>query len=96
MHTIVSNSNITIINDNLLKISLIIPDTVGSYEVKISRGSNSINGIFDVKDYSSVEVGDIIYSDSTTSSKDDELVTGKIPVAVVVGFNSIGAMLGLG
>ena len=44
----------------------------------------------------SVSVGDIIYTDGTTSSKDAELTSGKTPVAVVAGFNTNGAMLGLG
>ena len=44
----------------------------------------------------SVAVGDIIYTDGTTSSKDAELTSGKTPVAVVAGFNTNGAILGLG
>lgn len=44
----------------------------------------------------SVAVGDIIYTDGTTSSKDAELTSGKTPVAVVAGFNENGVMFGLG
>ena len=44
----------------------------------------------------SIAVGDIIYTDGTTSSKDAELTSGKTPVAVVAGFNTNGVMLGLG
>lgn len=44
----------------------------------------------------SVAVGDIIYTDGTTSSKDAELTSEKTPVAVVAGFNKNGAILGLG
>ena len=44
----------------------------------------------------SVAVGDIIYTDGTTSSKDAELTSGKTPVAVVAGFNPNGVMFGLG
>lgn len=44
----------------------------------------------------SVAVGDIIYTDGTTSSKDAELTSEKTPVAVVAGFNTNGAILGLG
>lgn len=44
----------------------------------------------------SVAVGDIIYTDGTTSSKDEKLTANKTPVAVVAGFNTNGAMLGLG
>lgn len=44
----------------------------------------------------SVAVGDIIYTDGTTSSKDAELTSEKTPVAVVAGFNENGVMFGLG
>lgn len=44
----------------------------------------------------SVLVGDIIYTDGTTSSKDADLTSGKTPVAVVAGFTTKGAILGLG
>lgn len=44
----------------------------------------------------SVAVGDIIYTDGTISSKDAALTSEKTPVAVVAGFNTNGAMLGVG
>lgn len=43
-----------------------------------------------------VAVGDIIYTDGTTSSKDAELTPGKTPVAVVAGLNPNGAISGVG
>lgn len=48
-------------------------------------------------DSEQLQIGDIIYSDGTTSSKDADLEKGKLPVAIVVGFKETsGGVIGLG
>ena len=94
--SITSGSSVIIKDDSTLTVTLTIPGRAASYDVTITNGTASKNGIFVVKDYSSVAVGDIIYTDGTTSSKDAELTSGQKPVAVVAGFNTNGAIVGLG
>lgn len=94
--SIINGSVFTYVNESTINVTLTIPGSALSYDVTITNGTSSAKGTFVVKDYSSVAVGDIIYTDGTTSSKDAELTSGKTPVAVVAGFNTNGAMLGLG
>ena len=94
--SITSGSSVIIKDDSTLTVTLTIPGRAASYDVTITNGTSSANGTFVVKDYRRVAVGDIIYTDGTTSSKDEELTADKTPVAVVAGFNTNGVMLGLG
>ena len=94
--SITNNSTVTVVNDSRLLVTLTIPKDAGSYDVTITNGENSKQNSFVVKDYGTTAIGDIIYDDGTTSSKDDTLVAEKTPVAVVASFDNNGAMLGLG
>ncbi len=94
--SIINGSVFTYVNESTINVTLTIPGSASSYDVTITNGTSSANGIFVVRDNSSIAVGDIIYTDGTTSSKDAELTSGKTPVAVVAGLNKNGAMLGLG
>ena len=94
--SIINGSVFTYVSESEINVTLTIPLHAASYDVTITNGTSSANGTFVVKDYRRVAVGDIIYTDGTTSSKDEELTADKTPVAVVAGFNTNGVMLGLG
>ena len=94
--SIINGSVFTYVSESEINVTLTIPLHAASYDVTITNGTSSANGTFVVKDYRRVAVGDIIYTDGTTSSKDAELTSGQKPVAVVAGFNTNGAIVGLG
>ena len=100
---IVSDPNITIESDSKLTVTLTIPGTVGSYDVVIASGNNSMTGTFTVKDSKGYALGDVILKDGTkvdakaVSSTTFATTGDKVPVAVaVVNENGVGiCFLGL-
>ena len=82
-------------DDKNLKISLTVPETVGTFTVTISMGKNKQEGTFVVED--SALIGDILLNDgnyvSVANLNEDQKTNA---VAVVCGFNGNGKTLGLG
>lgn len=96
----VTASDVNIIADTLLTFKLKIPSKVGNYTVKFTDGNSIIENSLDVKDYSAYVVGDIIFADGTLipSAKIDSYTenSSNPAVAVIGGFNSNGAAIGVG
>ena len=98
--SIVTDSKIKIVNDSRLKVTLTIPGTAEDYEVKIVSGNKSLTGTFTVKDYSTYAVGDILLKNGSKVDVKDigtySIDADNPPVAIVTGFNTNGAALGIG
>ena len=97
--TITADSSVTVINDTTATVLLTIPDTEGTYNVTLTYGEEATNADFVVKDYSSYNVGDVIFSDGTKvdyqenqTFTDDQKTKA---VAVICGFRN-GVPLGVG
>jgi len=93
---ITSDSTVTIVDDNTLNVTLTIPGTAGSYEVKVNSGDNSQTGIFTVKNTAGIKTGDFILKDGTTLAGSTELTAEQKPNVVAVAFDINGVFLGLG
>ena len=99
---IVADSSVTVTGDTTATVLLTIPDTAETYTVTLSYGSESRTADFVVKDYSSFnyKAGDVMLSDGTkvdyvesqTFTEDQKSKA----LAVIFGFNSNGAPLGVG
>lgn len=87
------------INDTTATVLLTIPDTEGTYTVKLTYGSESIEADFVVKDTSSYNVGDVMLSDGTkVDYQENQTFTDEQrtkAVAVIGGFRN-GVPLGVG
>ena len=66
--SIVANTSFTKKSDSILSVSFIIPGTVGEYPIKISYGSENIEGTLKAKDFSQYSVGDVLLNDGTIVS----------------------------
>ena len=90
--SIVDCTSFTRVSDGILYATFKIPSTVGEYTVTVNYGSNSVNGILKVADYSSYNVGDILLNDGTIIAYDKNILSffneqkSKI-VGVLYGFN---------
>lgn len=93
-------TTVKIISDTLLTCTLNIPSTASKYIVTVTSGTKSIKGTFTVKDYSAYAVGDIVLADGTlvpVAKIDSYTEDSSNPaVAVIGGFNSNGAAIGVG
>lgn len=99
--SITRGSEVTIVDDNTLNVTLTIPGTAGSYDVTITSGENSQNGIFTVKNTAGIAAGDFILKKEDGStiflSKDAELsAEQKSNVVAVAFFDTNGVLFGLG
>ena len=97
--TITADSSVTVINDTTATVLLTIPDTEGTYTVKLTYGSESIEADFVVRDTSSYNVGDVMLSDGTkVDYQENQTFTDEQrtkAVAVIGGFRN-GVPLGVG
>ena len=97
--TITADSSVTVINDTTATVLLTIPDTEGTYTVKLTYGSESIEADFVVRDTSSYTVGDVMLSDGTkVDYQENQTFTDdqkSKAIAVIFGFRN-GAPLGVG
>ena len=95
--SITGSSQITVIDDATLKVSLTIPGTANGYKVTVTCGSASKEGTFSVKDYNEYTIGKIVLADKTLKSKDEyaEIDSSNPPVAIITGVNGYGAALGI-
>lgn len=98
--SIASDSTVKVLSDSMLSVTLTIPNSASGYKVTITSGSESLEGIFTVKDYSDYKdkMGYIILANGslTDSSSYSTIDTSNPPVAVVAGFNDNGAVIGVG
>src|SRR5574344_1057171 len=87
--------------------SISIPSTAGDYTVTvyINGTPSAVTGTLTVKDYTGWAVGDIMGADGTTrlavadatsASAVTSAFTSTVPAAVICGFNSLGAAVGVG
>lgn len=89
---IVDCANFTRVSDSILYTTFKIPSSVGEYTITVSYGSNSVNGILKVADYSSYNVGDILLNDGSIIAYDENILSfinnqkSKV-VGVLYGFN---------
>ena len=97
--TITADSSVTVINDTTATVLLTIPDTEGTYTVKLTYGEESTNADFVVRDTSSYTVGDVMLSDGTkVDYQENQTFTDEQKskaVAVIFGFRN-RAPLGVG
>ena len=97
--TITADSSVTVINDTTATVLLTIPDTEGTYTVKLTYGEESTNADFVVRDTSSYTVGDVMLSDGTkVDYQENQTFTDEQKskaVAVIFGFRN-GVPLGVG
>lgn len=80
---ITRKSKIKVVDENTLSVNLTIPKKQGNYALIISCGKVKLSGYFTVKDFSSYQIGKIIYS-------------GEVPESVIAGYDSLGYPFGLG
>ena len=95
--SITGSSQITVVDDATLKVSLTISGTAGNYTITVTCGSASIAGTFSVKDYSEYTVGKIVLADKTLKSKNEyaAIEPSNPPVAIICGVNEYGAAIGI-
>ena len=101
---VVSGTAAEIVSDTMITANLVIPGTADTYTVTVTCGSNSKDGTLTVKDYSGWAVGDIMGADGTTrlavadtsAATVTSTFTSTVPAAVICGFNSLGAAVGVG
>lgn len=99
--SIVSGKDVTIVDDTTLEVPLEICGSAGEYTVTISNGANSINGSFEIKDYTDWSIGDVILKDGTRIPYDAERApfddsAKENAIAVIIGFDDYGVAIGLG
>lgn len=95
--SITGSSQITVVDDATLKVSLTISGTAGNYTITVTCGSASIAGTFSVKDYSEYTVGKIVLADKTLKSKNEyaAIEPSNPPVAIICGVNEYGVAIGI-
>src|SRR5574344_1071504 len=101
---VVSGTAAEIVSDTMITANLVILGTADTYTVTVTCGSNSKDGTLTVKDYSGWAVGDIMGADGTTrlavadtsAATVTSTFTSTVPAAVICGFNSLGAVVGVG
>lgn len=98
--SIVSNSKVQVINDNVLSFPLRVFGQQGDYEITVKYKDESITQTLHIEDPSDYNIGDVILKDGSilkySSSIDDDYSTNaENAVAVICGFRN-GIPIGIG